>query len=601
MGMLFFWDLLTAVLVIFPFLTGGIWYSRPGLFIELSDLSVPTLIVAMLALIFKFGFNTQIEKSFWVRLGSKMFSKWSRELETHRARTLTLAWFAVGALWSFSSLRRHGAFDTNSFDLGIYHNAIWNFAHGNGYISAPKDGMPELIDHQSFTFLLLAPVIAVFQKSETLLILQGFWLASSGVILFFLGRQYLPRKHWAIAAFPLLFWIYHPIRNANAFDFHPETMMVPLFLGGIAGLQSKFLKWNCAGTFCLLLALGAKEAAGPIGAGIGIAWLLGSSPKRSRTQTRIAGSLLLLAGLAVFFFDVKAIPKLLGGSYPYQQLYSQFGSSIGDVLLAPIQQPQLFISTLFQKSRFIFFFWMLAPLGFVPLLNPKTFFAAVPSFAVLFLTGAAGAYRINLTYHYSIEETVGIFWAFPRGLLYLEARFAQRRSGKRTPLHSHPASHFNWAPLWVLFFAVAGMSRSELFRIRFYQPTQHHQWLSQKFLPALDPTVSIAATDSLVPHLTDRYWARNTTQLVISSYSIQYPDTRQNPHAGELVSCFIDDRSVKNWPTPPAQLDELEKTLPSMKYKEVYQCGSLRVFQQQASLVPCLKWLPQCDTNSEKI
>ena len=55
MGMLFFWDLLTAVLVIFPFLTGGIWYSRPGLFIELSDLSVPTLIVAMLALIFKFG------------------------------------------------------------------------------------------------------------------------------------------------------------------------------------------------------------------------------------------------------------------------------------------------------------------------------------------------------------------------------------------------------------------------------------------------------------------------------------------------------------------------------------------------------------------
>ena len=95
--------------------------------------------------------------------------------------------------------------------------------------------MNELIDHQSYTFFLLAPLIRWFPKAETLLVVQAAWLALPGVIVYYLALQYLPRKHWATSALPLLAWFYNPIRNANSFDFHPETMMLPLFLAGIWG------------------------------------------------------------------------------------------------------------------------------------------------------------------------------------------------------------------------------------------------------------------------------------------------------------------------------------------------------------------------------
>ncbi|MGK5081798.1 hypothetical protein WDW37_00710 [Bdellovibrionota bacterium FG-1] len=49
-----FWDVLFFVLVAFPLLTGGLWISRPHLFLELSDLGVPVVIVAGIGLWLRF-------------------------------------------------------------------------------------------------------------------------------------------------------------------------------------------------------------------------------------------------------------------------------------------------------------------------------------------------------------------------------------------------------------------------------------------------------------------------------------------------------------------------------------------------------------------
>ncbi|MGZ6370386.1 MAG: hypothetical protein ACXWPM_06535, partial [Bdellovibrionota bacterium] len=42
------WDLIFAILIAFPLLTGGAWIRRPGLVLELSDLAVPTLVLGAL-------------------------------------------------------------------------------------------------------------------------------------------------------------------------------------------------------------------------------------------------------------------------------------------------------------------------------------------------------------------------------------------------------------------------------------------------------------------------------------------------------------------------------------------------------------------------
>jgi hypothetical protein len=416
-----------------------------------------------------------------------------------------------------------------------------------------------------------------------LLIIQACWLSAAGVLAYYLGLQYLPRKHWAASAIPLLVWTYNPIRSVNAFEFHPETMMLSLFLGGILGVQSHRWRYRIIGCLALTLALFSKESAGPIAMGIGLAWFCGSAPLRARTFSHIVAIFLILLGPMVFYFDLNYVPKIAGGVYPYHDLYQQFGGKISSVVLSPILQPRVFFETVFVKSRFKFFFWMLAPLGFLPLLNPRTFVATIPPFAVLFLTN--GSYRVNLEYHYSIEETIGIFWALPRGILYLEHYLGGRR----------PKVGFALAPeFWVMFFALTAMGRSEFFRPRYFTPTAHHRWLLEKFIPAIDPTVTLSATDAMVPHLTQRYWARNLVSQVISTYSITYPTARQNPLQGELVQCVIEDTSLVNWPMDRKMTDEFHRNLPLQGYSEVYACGAVHVWSQAKNQTACLTRTVPC-------
>lgn|GEM_PF-1412092 len=591
--MILLWDFFASILVVFPLLTGGIWIKRPGLFIELSELSVPVIIVTLLAVLLRYGFKADLKQSYILRATERCWNRWREALETRPARTLLMGWIFFTFLLALSAIRRHYSFESSSWDLGIYHNAIWNFVHGNGYISAPKEGMNEFIDHQSFSFLLLAPLVKLFPKPEALLIIQACWLSAAGVLAYYLSLQYLPRKHWAVAAFPLLVWVYNPLRHVNSFDFHPETMMLSLFLGGIIGVQSPKWRYRALGCFSLLIALFSRESAGPIAMGIGFAWLLGSSPKRSRTFSQVIAVALILVGPVIFYFDLNFVPKLAGGPYPYHDLYKQFGEGIPSILLAPIQKPRLFLATIFAKSRFGFFFWMLAPLGFIPLLNPRTFIATLPPFVILFLTN--GDLRVNLLHHYSIEETIGIFWAFPRGVIYFEHYFANRRKNLGSARGGDSLSFLSETPkIWLLFFAFAAMGRSELFRPRYFTPTAHHLWLKNAFLPAVDPEVTLSVTDNLVPHLTDRYWARNPMSQVISSYSIQYPTARQNPLAGQLVQCVIEDTALTNYPMNEQMTEEFHRKLPVLGYLPVYTCGSIHVWSQAQNPTNCLTRTVPC-------
>jgi uncharacterized membrane protein len=160
------------------------------------------------------------------------------------------------------------------------------------------------------------------------------------------------------------------MRNANAFDFHPEVFMLPLFLWAFAAFVSPRPLVKALGVVALVAALGAKESAPVVAVGIGIAWAL--------TGARWQGVALAAAGVALFFFDVKVVPRMFGDDYGYLNLYGRFGGGIGDVLLAPFTQPGYFFSQLINAERLNFLFWTLAPLGFLPLFDWRAALAAAP-------------------------------------------------------------------------------------------------------------------------------------------------------------------------------------------------------------------------------
>jgi len=515
-------------------------------------------VVAIVAVAVRRWSREPWEASFFFRHGAKLAQAWLDALERSPGRTLWSAAGLVAALFLWVSLLRHRAFDSHGFDLGIFTNAMWNLTHGNGYVSSVKGGINLFSDHQSPLFWALAPLFWAIPRPETLLFAQAFGLAAGGPALFYLGRAQLGREHWAPAALPWLYWSYLPLRNANTFDFHPEVFMLPLFLWAFVGFASERRWARGLGLLALVAALGAKESAAVVAFGIGVAWAL-SSGAGSRRDLWSAVAL-AAAGAALFFFDVKVVPRFFSGDYAYMGLYQRFGDGISDVLLAPFTQPVYFFSQLLNQERLNFLFWTLAPLGFLPLFHWRTAIAALPPYLMLFLT--EGDQRVRIIFHYGIEPGSALFWALPLGLAAFARRFGWKRAG-----------------IWMLFWGLACLGPHELMRARGYLASSHAQWLVAEVIPCLNTEAPMAASDVLIPHLATRSW-------------ISYPDALRQRPSGEPVRCVVTDLELGNWPLWRGGVDRVLAGLPDQGYHESYRCRSFSVYELGAS--GCLRCVPEC-------
>jgi uncharacterized membrane protein len=501
------------------------------------------------------------ERSFFLRAAKRLAGAWLAAIERSPRRTLWSTVAVLTVLFFWVGLMRHRAFETHGFDLGIFTNVLWNLSHGNGYISSVKGGINLFSDHQSPLLWLLAPLFWIAPRPETLLFVQALGLTAGGPALYYLGRAQFGRGHWAPAALPWLYWSWLPLRNAAAFDFHPEVFMLPLFLWAFAGFKSDRRWAKALGVLALVAALGAKESAGVVAAGIGIAWALTAGA--GSQGGRWPGIALAAAGVVVFLFDVQIVPQMFGGAYAYLGSYERFGGGIGGVLAAPFTQPAYFFSQLLNLERLNFLFWTLAPLGLLPLFDWRAALAAVPPYLMLLLS--EGDQRVRIIFHYGIEPGSALFWALPLGLAAFAQRFGWRRAG-----------------IWMLFCSLAFLGPSEFGRARGYLPTPHKQWLAAEAMPCLNGEAAMAASDVLVPHLATRSW-------------ISYPDLLEQRPSGEPVLCVVTDLApgIDNWPLGRSGVEQVLASLPARDYRKAYRCGAFSVFELGAS--ECLRCVPRCD------
>jgi uncharacterized membrane protein len=523
-------------------ITGGFWHRGESLKIEYTQPGIAALVLFIWALVAWKKGKDPTRKSFFLRFFHQAWLRW--EATTSNSRIpLVVAWLAVSLVWFLAAWSRHRGFQTHAADLGIFTNGIWNLSQTGSPYSSIKGGISLLADHQDFLIYPLAGIFSLLPYPATLLAIQALALASGGVAIYLLARQRLGRFSSVPAALPLLFWACTPIRSANIFDFHPEVLMLPLFLFGAWGVQSARWGEKVVGTILFLMALAAKESAGPVACGFGLAWVLGAGPENTRSFSRAFGGIAVLLGIGIFLFDTKAIPQLLGVPYAYGDVYSPFGSSLLDLAKAPFAHPQEFFSRVLGLSRMKFLFKLLLPFLFLPLLSWPGMIASLPGFLMLFLT--AGDQRLS-GFHYAIEPMAGLLFALPAAF---QAKFARR--------------YHRVILLLLPLAALLQFGRSEIFHWRFYPVDARQAWSRDHLLPAIHPLRSVAANSALVPHLSTRRWVHFLPVVFTEE--------------GKAVECLVWDRSLNQTPMSAQQIAETEALLQSPNYELEFTCGAISV------------------------
>jgi uncharacterized membrane protein len=184
-----------------------------------------------------------------------------------------LAWGLAAlffVLYAAISIRRHERIITAGYDLGIFEEAIRNYAHLHAPIVALKGpGYNILGDHFSPILVLLAPVYRLFPTPITLLVAQAALMSLAVVPLTRWAHQVRgPVAALVVGCGTGASW---GIVKAVSFDFHEIAFAVPLLAFSVTALGRR--RWRAAALWALPLVL-VKEDLGLTVAAIGavMAW-----------------------------------------------------------------------------------------------------------------------------------------------------------------------------------------------------------------------------------------------------------------------------------------------------------------------------------------
>ena len=224
-------------------------------------------------------------------------------------------------IFSFYSIERYLALQTNYFDLGLYASSIWRTIHGYSSLATLiLPSTPGHIDHIAPLLGLVALAYALVPDPRTLLIIQAGAIALSAVPLYLIAVR---ETHNQILSLTIagLFLANPALHGIIRFDFHTEAF-IPLFVFLMYFAyprQSPILFYTSLGAL-----LSTIEYSAVLGVSIGISLWLAKKKLDRRILATLFGSLALVAVIAI---------STLGGAFqawnwPAGWLQGQFlGSS----------------------------------------------------------------------------------------------------------------------------------------------------------------------------------------------------------------------------------------------------------------------------------
>lgn len=252
-----------------------------------------------------------------------------------------------------SSSARHALFQSNTWDLGIFDQAVYLISQGQTPISSFL-GFHILGDHAAVILYPLALLYKLYPAVHWLLLVQAIALASGSLLTWHLARQAKLPSGQAMAVV-FVYLLYPLVFNSNLFDFHPDVIAVPALLAAVLAARSCKTVWFCV---AVGLALSCKAVLALTVACMGI-WLLVFE------QRRLYGIIALSAGLAWFIVATQGIIPGMGGPAAaigrHLSRYSSLGGSFPEIASNLVLKPWLLLGHVFTLANLEYLVLLLAP------------------------------------------------------------------------------------------------------------------------------------------------------------------------------------------------------------------------------------------------
>jgi uncharacterized membrane protein len=305
------------------------------------------------------------------------------------------AWFRV-ALWLMTayyfalfcafSLYRYNHFGTGIFDLGIFDQATWLISRGKPPILSSR-GMNAFGDHFSPILYLIAPMYRIWDTPKTLLVLQTFACSIGAYPVYLMARKRTGSFRIA-TLFSIAYFLCPSLQGINSFDFHPESLAIPMLLFACWFLETKR---PIPLILCLIPTLLCKETMGLTVICLGaLAFFMIN--KGTGTVIMLLGALGQIISLETMRYVNHGQPSA------YASLYSVFGATLPQIAWNLISHPLHTLSALFTAGNMEYVTEIIFPLGFLSLFAPRFLLPAVPAFLANMLSNRDSMQMVYFQY-----------------------------------------------------------------------------------------------------------------------------------------------------------------------------------------------------------
>ncbi len=401
-----------------------------------------------------------------------------RWLSRHRWRVWTWGMMVVAfGVVTWPNVYHYLAMESMMFDIGNMSQAIWSVGAGQPLVYTHPTTGPHsrLGGHAEVLYILFYPLLRCWPSPVALIVAQGLLYLSGGWAAFRIAKRLLGGEAWgALGAF---LYLWYPVaQTAALFDFHGDTLAMPLLLWALEAAEAR--AWRRYAFWIALALLSKVYVALPVALLGGIWWWQGQ---------RKVGWATMLAALAwggVVIFGLWAWFGTSGGWQGYLGLrYAQ------GVPANPEGRLWLWVVRL-----------LTATVVFLPLLWVArwAFPWALPGVAVALLSlstssrGNAGYYG----HHYALAVPF-LVWGLLRALHALQGR------DPRGPLRT-----------WAVALSVGGLNLAAVLSVLVWpsfaalggdlQAWRRGRWVLRQVQQTVPPDAPLLASPAWAPHLSLR-------------------------------------------------------------------------------------------------